>query len=239
MILALDSSTSWLSLAVGVVEHGRVRWLANRTRRDGGKHTVALPADIEEILFDARISPGQLTSCAVGLGPGSFTGLRVGLATIKGMAYGRQLQTAGVSSLRALAFEALSHASAVTPCVAVLDARHGEIYAGIFNGPAAEPAGAELCVKPAALAEALGDAGGKAQLVGEGVQVYRDVLRHDFDEAQLAEGPLSPDARAVGDLCVSLPPFSIEGLFALEPHYVRPSEAEIKFPEGNFRPRSD
>jgi tRNA threonylcarbamoyladenosine biosynthesis protein TsaB len=239
MILALDSSTSWLSLALGVVEHGNIRWLANRTHRDGGRHTVALPADIEQLLFDARISPGQLTGCAVGLGPGSFTGLRVGLATIKGIAYGRQLSTVGVSSLRALAFEALSHSSAVSPCVAVLDARHGEIYAGVFSGAGAEPAGPEFCVKPAALAEALGEMRGKAQLVGEGVQVYRDVLRHDFDKSQLAEGPLSPDARAVGDLCVAIPPFSVESLFALEPHYVRPSDAEIKFPEGSFRPRMD
>ncbi len=239
MILALDSSTSWLSLALGVLEQGHIRWLANRTRREGGKHTLALPADIEQMLFDAKISPGQITSCAVGLGPGSFTGLRVGLATIKGMAYGRQISTVGVSSLRALAFEALSHSSAVSPCVAVLDARHGEIYAGVFSGAGAEPAGAEVCVKPAALAETLGDLRGRVQLVGEGVQVYRDVLRRDFDESQLAEGPLSPDARAVGDLCVSIPPFSVEGLFALEPHYVRPSDAEIKFPEGSFRPRSE
>jgi tRNA threonylcarbamoyladenosine biosynthesis protein TsaB len=238
MILALDSSTSWLSLAIGVVEHGSIRWLANHTRRDAGKHTVALPAAIEQILFDAKVSPGQLTSCAVGIGPGSFTGLRVGLATIKGIAYGRQLSTQGVSSLRALAFESLSHSPSVTPsCVAVLDARHGEIYAGVFSGPRAEPSGPEFSLRPDALAAALGEARGKVQLVGEGVQVYRDVLRRDFDESQLAEGPLSPDARAVGELCLPIAPFSAEALFALEPHYVRPSEAEIKFPEGNFRPR--
>jgi tRNA threonylcarbamoyladenosine biosynthesis protein TsaB len=87
------------------------------------------------------------------------------------------------------------------------------------------------------LASALGELRGKVQLVGEGVQVYRDVLRRDFDETQLAEGPLSPDARAIGELCLPILPFSAEALFTLEPHYVRPSEAEIKFPEGNFRPR--
>jgi hypothetical protein len=42
----------------------------------------------------------------------------------------------------------------------------------------------------------------------------------------------------VGELCLPVSPFSLEALFALEPHYVRPSEAEIKFPNGNFRPRS-
>ncbi len=87
----------------------------------------------------------------MGLGPGSFTGLRVGLATIKGMAYGRQLSTAGVSSLRALAFQALSNSPPASSCVAVLDARHGEIYAGIFSSPRAEPNGPELALKPAAL----------------------------------------------------------------------------------------
>jgi tRNA threonylcarbamoyladenosine biosynthesis protein TsaB len=239
MILALDSSTSWLSLAVGVAEHGTIRWLAHRTRRDGGKHTAVLPGDIEEILFDAKVSPGQLTGCAVGIGPGSFTGLRVGIATIKGVAYGRQLSTAGVSSLRALAFQALPGAASNSPVVAVLDAHHGEIYGGLFEGPRAEPLGAEFSLKPSELAAALGDARTKAQLVGEGVQVYRDILRRDFDGTQLAEGPLSPDARAVGELCLPLPPFSAESLFALEPHYVRPSEAEIKFPEGNFKPRAD
>jgi tRNA threonylcarbamoyladenosine biosynthesis protein TsaB len=239
MILALDSSTNWLSLAVGVAEHGGVRWLAHSTRRDGGKHTAVLPGGIEEILFDARVSPGQLTGCAVGLGPGSFTGLRVGIATIKGMAYGRQLSTVGVSSLRALALPALGAAPSRSPVVAVLDARHGEIYAGVFEGARAEPVGAEFSLKPSELAVALGDRRANAQLIGEGVQVYRDILRRDFDDSQLAEGPLSPDARAVGELCIPLPPFTAESLFALEPHYVRPSEAEIKFPEGSFKPRAD
>jgi tRNA threonylcarbamoyladenosine biosynthesis protein TsaB len=236
MILALDSSTSVLSLAV--LDGDRV--LAARDVPDGGKHGTALPLEIERVLGEAGASLDQLKGFAVGLGPGSFTGLRVGLATIKGLAYARKLPVGGTSSLRALAVAALRGGRADRLVAALLDARHGELYAGVFRGPHADAVAAELSLPPARLSEALGDLQGAVDLVGEGVFAYEAQLKAMFSGAQLAAAqaaPRYPSAIAVAALSVPLPVFSEQALFQLGPSYVRASEAEIKFPQGLFKPR--
>lgn len=215
-------------------------WLATRELPGGGQHGVLLPLELERLLLEARVSRAELTGFVVGLGPGSFTGLRIGVATLKGLAYGLRLPLAGASSLRAIASEA-QRVDPVDALVVLLDARQGEVYAACFTGGRAEPTGVELSLPPAKLAEhlagELGESRARVRLVGEGAAVYREVLLRDFSASQLDLRWLAPKARFLGDLCWPLPAFSLPALCALEPHYVRPSEAELKFPEGNFRAR--
>jgi tRNA threonylcarbamoyladenosine biosynthesis protein TsaB len=237
VILALDSSTLALSLAVGRWRSGTLEWLVARDVPDGGKHGISLPLALDQVLLEAGGSLQDLTALAVGLGPGSFTGLRVGLATLKGLAYAQRLPLAGASSLRALARAALV-AGAPSPVAAVLDARHGELYAGLFEGPSAAPLLAEMSLVPERLAAALGSHRESATLVGEGIAAYRPALERDFRREQLsADFAARPQAKHVAELCLPVPAFSLESLFRLEPSYVRASEPEIKFPQGNFVPR--
>ena len=212
-----------LSLALLEPAAAGLRCVAELALPDGGKHGTALPASIEQLLQGAGLTQAALSGFALGLGPGSFTGLRVGIATVKTLAYARRLPLGGVSSLRALALEVLRDRPERI-VAAILDARHGEIYMGLFTGAAAEPLIPEVSLAPAALAAALGSGLGfgldstrdAAVLIGEGVAAYRAAFEKDFDSAALAAaaaGPQTPRALAVAELCWPLPPFSLERVF--------------------------
>jgi len=171
----------------------------------------------------------------VGLGPGSFTGLRIGLATWKGLAYANRRPIAGASSLAAMAFEAFATSRRDALLVPLLDAKKGEVYAGFYRrsggGGGILEARPPAALAPGALLEVLAGLGGAALGFGEGYAAFREALAGGLPE--IPGGPSTPSAEAVGRLAASrLGAYDEPALFALEPHYVRPSEAEVKFPKG-------
>jgi tRNA threonylcarbamoyladenosine biosynthesis protein TsaB len=175
---------------------------------------------------------------AIGLGPGSFTGLRIGLATWKGLAYAHRRPMAGCSSLAAMALAARPRAPAGALLVPLLDARKGEVYAGFYRlrGDEVEPVEPDAALAPGALTAcvaALRDAGDEVLVFGQGVEALGAAAR----ALPVADvGIETPPAEAVAALCAR----SLRGaeydaarLFSLEPRYVRASEAEIRFPHGH------
>ena len=236
MILALNSSTQTLSLALVRWQGGRAETVASREERGVAQHGTRLPGAIEELLAEAGVSLGALTGCALGIGPGSFTGLRIGMSTIKGICYARKLPLAGVSSLRALALTVARGADEAIFCP-LLDARRGEVYAGLFRGSSVEPVGAEAAMLPQALRQWLADASG-ARVFGEGLHAQREPISRALDgHARLDfDAPRSPSAVQVATLAGPPSSFEAKTLLSLEPRYVRLSEAEMKFPNGNFVP---
>jgi tRNA threonylcarbamoyladenosine biosynthesis protein TsaB len=175
---------------------------------------------------------------AVGLGPGSFTGLRIGLATWKGLAYANRRPIAGASSLAAMALGAAGAVEEGTVLVPLLDARKGEVYAGFYRaaGGTVEAVLPEAALPPPALLERVAalPGGARVRAFGEGYEAHAGALSerlprlvpggaptpHAFEVARLAAGRLLER------------PFDAQALFALEPHYVRQSEAELRFPKG-------
>ena len=147
-ILALDTSTATASLAVcdGGLPLAEAALAVGRRR---GEH---LPGAIAWLLGTLGLKPAEVEGFAVGLGPGSFTGLRAGLALVKGMALPNPRPLVGVSSLHALAAAAVGHRGPVLP---VIDAHKGEVYAAVFEtGSAAaarEGAGVEGPAQPISL----------------------------------------------------------------------------------------
>src|SRR5215472_9859726 len=127
MIVALDSSTLTLSLAVG--RPGEAQPVAVERRGPPAKMSDLLPAALLDLLKRARLTLDDVQGFVVGLGPGSFTGLRIGLATVKGLAYARRLPVSGASSLAALALEGPEE----TPLAAIAVARRGELYVGRYR----------------------------------------------------------------------------------------------------------
>ncbi|HTM22901.1 MAG TPA: tRNA (adenosine(37)-N6)-threonylcarbamoyltransferase complex dimerization subunit type 1 TsaB, partial [Kofleriaceae bacterium] len=135
IVLAVDTSTMTTSVAVLDGPHPAAHAADVHVRAAG--RSVARPASdnllplIERALADAGLAAAAVDAYAVGAGPGSFTGLRIGMATIKGLAFAAGKPVWAVSSLEALALDA--GAADGTLVAAVVDARRGEVFAGWFR----------------------------------------------------------------------------------------------------------
>jgi tRNA threonylcarbamoyladenosine biosynthesis protein TsaB len=247
LVAALDTATLTLSCALVDVSAGappRVRSV--RTDRAAAKpeqsklggHSAALPNALVTLLQAEGLAIPAVEGYAVGLGPGSFTGLRIGLATWKGLAYANRRPVAGASSLAAMAMAAAADAEEGAILVPLLDARKGEVYAGFYRagaGGLVEVAD-EVAVPPQALAarvQALVAEGSRPVAFGEGYDAHAETFAPAVP--RLATAVATPPADALAALVAERlagAAYDAQALFALEPHYVRPSEAELKFPKG-------
>jgi tRNA threonylcarbamoyladenosine biosynthesis protein TsaB len=126
ILLAMDTSTRTVGLAIydGVQVLGELIW----TSLD--YHTVELAPAVSEMLARAKIKTGELGALAVALGPGSFTGLRIGLALAKGLALAQKLPLVGIPTLD---FLAAAQPLAPAPLVAVLQAGRGRLAVGWYQ----------------------------------------------------------------------------------------------------------
>ena len=137
--LALDTSTA--SMAVALAREGRV--LAERGSLSERNHSIRLLPEVESLLSEAGLSPRELAGIAVGHGPGSYTGIRIGVTVAKMMAWSLDVPLYAVSSLEALAYGPVLHDPATggrtgdrTWIVPLMDARRGKAYAGLYeSGP--------------------------------------------------------------------------------------------------------
>lgn len=245
LVAALDTATLTLSLALVDLARGqppaprRQRTARAPAKPEQGKlggHSAILPKALVELLKeDGRAIP-DVEGYAIGLGPGSFTGLRIGLATWKGLAYANRRPIVGASSLAAMALAAAPAADAGAVLVPLLDAKKGEVYAGFYRvreGTIVELAG-DAALPPSALVDRVrAVAPGGARAFGEGYESYAAMLEPMLP--RLATDVRTPTAAALAALVAEpllAARYDAEALFALEPHYVRPSEAELKFPGG-------
>jgi tRNA threonylcarbamoyladenosine biosynthesis protein TsaB len=224
-VLGIDTAT-WIT-SVGLVDGDRV--VAERAERAASSHGEMLAPLLARLLADGACAVADLEGVAVSMGPGSFTGLRVGLATAKGLAFASGLPVVGVSTLDALARVADAEAGEfVCP---ILDARKGELYAALY---AAEPGGGlerltdDLAVRPPELAERIGD-GRRCRFLGDGAEVYGEVLERLLGPVALVL-PFShyrPRGAVVAMLgATQLAVGGGDAAGTLEPHYVRAPQAQ-------------
>ena len=178
-ILAFDTATRATAVAL---DPGARSVLERRDDPPEGQrpaHAIALLPLISELMEEAGLDWADLDRIAVGLGPGTFTGLRIGIATAKALGQATGIGLVGVSTLQALALAgAGSDRADHDAVVAVLDARRGEVYAGAWRpdrtqGPALLTPRA---LSPQALGNALPGLGSRLLAVGEGAVAFRDVL---------------------------------------------------------------
>jgi tRNA threonylcarbamoyladenosine biosynthesis protein TsaB len=197
--------------------------LAEGAYREERSHARSLSALVERVLAEAGLGIGDVEGLGVSIGPGSFTGLRVGLALAKGIAYAGGLPIAAVPTLEALAWAADAPEGA--PVCAALDARKQEIYAALFTMTAAGPQRAtpDQALAPAALAARLPPG---CILVGDAGEVYGAVLG-----ARAVLRPFAthhPRGSVVARLgWARLHAGEATAIGPLEPVYVRPPDAEL------------
>ena len=215
-LLAVDTST----LAGGVALLDGERLVAEYVLDVGIAHSERLMAAVDRVLADARWTTRDLTGLAVAVGPGSFTGLRIAVSTVKGLALALRLPIAAVPTLDAMA-AAVPWAS--LPVCPVLDARKGEVYASRYHWEdgAMRRDWEYEALPPEALALRLGE---PTLLVGDGAAGI--VSAH----ARLLPPPRRlPSPACVGALGLArLRSGETVSAAALSPLYLRPSEAELK-----------
>jgi tRNA threonylcarbamoyladenosine biosynthesis protein TsaB len=201
--------------------------LAERTERTPSSTAGTLPRLVEEVIADAGERPARGDAVAVSIGPGSFTGLRIGLSFAKGLAFAAGLRIVGVPTLDALALSAPPWTGLLC---AALDARKAEIYAGLYTREQDRVVrlGAPIAANAARLAATLPT---PCTFIGDAVEAYGSVFRDAFrgEATLLASAAHPPRASAVARLAAARLVRDPAGddLAALVPVYVRPPEAEL------------
>jgi tRNA threonylcarbamoyladenosine biosynthesis protein TsaB len=193
------------------------------------KQSERLPGVISDVLARHGLPVNALEGFVVGLGPGSFTGLRIGVATIKALAYAIERPIAGVSSLAAVAWDAPPG-----ELMPLSVARQGELYVGHFRRTqeGLEPLHAERALTPAELAAELTRAP-DVKLLGPALGGYQSELEGlGVSPGRFLATGAVPRAECLARLARLPAAYDAASVFALEPHYVRASEAERnpKFP---------
>ena len=125
-LLAIDTSTDYLSLAV--IKDGRV--ITKFHRRAAMRHSILLVPTIDKVLKKAKLKVRDMDCFAISIGPGSFTGLRIGVTVVKGLAYALKKPVIAVPTLDAIAMNAKKSKGII--CV-VLDARTKKVYACMYR----------------------------------------------------------------------------------------------------------
>jgi len=218
-ILAIESSAKAASVAL--LEEGRL--LAQNYQHAGLTHSRTLLPMVYSLLDGLGMTLADVDKIAVAKGPGSFTGLRIGVATAKGLAFGADKPLVGVSTLEAMAHQA-KHLGAgiITP---VMDARRGQVYNALFRAD-----GDTLIRLTEDRAIAMEDLfaqtehGGSYLLVGDGAALCYDWLQTAGIPAQiLPEHLVQQTAWGLAIAAQALPG---ERVHNVNPEYIRPSQAE-------------
>jgi tRNA threonylcarbamoyladenosine biosynthesis protein TsaB len=225
LILGIESATPQVGCAIGGHEGVRASFHSAR----GQRHAETLAPAIDFVRRHALVEFDDLGAIAVDIGPGLFTGLRVGIATAKALAQTLRIPMIGVSSLDLLAFRVRYTNRLI---VAVLDARRGEVFYAFYRQV---PGGAQRLSdytlgKPEDLAWELLAKGEECLVVGDGAlrypSVFAEVARTEFGEM----GTAYPSAAALVELAHPqamreefVPPWE------LKPLYLRKADAEINW----------
>ena len=221
-ILALDTATA--SCSVAITDDRCV--YAELTTRKNQTHSKHLMQMIDSVLESAGLQLGDLGGFAVTIGPGSFTGLRIGISTIKGLALATDKPVIGISSLETLAWQCAHENLLISP---LLDARKAEIYGATYRF--IENRLVEQTPATASAPEAfIRDIKEPCMFVGCGAQLYRQTI----EKIMGPKAHFMPDdqnlIKASSIAFLSIDRFKAsdtDGAADLIPQYIRKSDAEL------------
>ncbi|MEW6615229.1 MAG: tRNA (adenosine(37)-N6)-threonylcarbamoyltransferase complex dimerization subunit type 1 TsaB [Thermodesulfobacteriota bacterium] len=194
-------------------------------------HSERLLLAIDCVMRDTMISMGEIDGFAISIGPGSFTGLRIGASTVKGLAYAVNKPVVGIPTLDAMAENISFTGYLICP---ILDARKKQVYTALYKRDAKnrlKKITPDLAINPGELLKKIQE---KVVFLGDGIKVYHTLIKEVLKDMAFF-APLNlrlPRAASVARL--SLYQFKKNNVLDLNtftPSYVRPSEAEEKFKE--------
>ena len=172
LIMALDSSGVTATAAIATPE----KIIAEYSVNNKLTHSQTLLPMLEEIRRMAGLEMKDVDAVALTGGPGSFTGLRIGSATAKGIALALQIPVISVPTLEAMAWNLIGREGLICP---MMDARRGQVYTGIYRsrGTYMETVADQMAADAAEMAGRLNELGEKVTLLGDGADAYLDRLR--------------------------------------------------------------
>ena len=224
-LLAIDTSTEGCSVAL--LNGSELLHLDEVCPQQHSKRVLPM---VQQLLTDSGCTLQQLDGIVFGRGPGSFTGVRIGVGVTQGLAFGADLPVYGVSTLAAMA-QAAYRLHGAKQVIAAIDARMAEIYLGYFaldEQLLMQNIGAEIAIKPTALTDC--PLNGEISGVGTGWQTYRDAMLA-WRVAQISDEILYPSAQDM--LVLAVPAFAAGQFVAAElaePVYVRDEVTWKKLP---------
>ncbi|MCF8069733.1 MAG: tRNA (adenosine(37)-N6)-threonylcarbamoyltransferase complex dimerization subunit type 1 TsaB [Desulfobacterales bacterium] len=221
-ILALDTATK--SCSVAICEDTML--LAEINTATGRTHSKHLMEMVDLTFRMAGVGLSDIDGFTVTRGPGSFTGLRIGLSTVKGLAAGMGKPVVAVSSLDVLAFQAAVHGYTICP---LLDARKGEVYGASyrFDERGLQKVTDELVFSPTDFKL---DTTTPSLFVGDGAKVYKDMIKDLYHDNALFVPESQGRIHAATVALLGLERFnagSDQEVGAIIPQYIRKSDAEL------------
>jgi tRNA threonylcarbamoyladenosine biosynthesis protein TsaB len=230
-ILGIETSTMTGSIAV--ISNDRL--IAEHSVNTKTTHAERLLTSIDLALQAASLTIHEIDGIAVASGPGSFTGLRIGITTAKSLAYSIQKPIVGVPSLDALAAQYLYSGLLICP---ILDARKKEVYSALYRNTGAQiqRLSEYSVIAPEQLVKNIQE---PVLFLGDGVAPYREQLSSLLGDLALFADPahLLPRGCLVATLGQNrLAAGDVDDCFALKPTYIRKSDAELHW-ENSTLPR--
>lgn len=220
-VLAIDTTSSWGSVAIS--RNDRIVYLGYLDIRV--THSERLMQQIDYGLQQSEMQIADIDLIALSNGPGSFTGVRIGLATAKGICFGRKIPLYPVSTLKLLAFNAYGCQINI---LSFIDARMNETYVALYDQGFNELIHPKSCL-PEDILVSIKE---KTLILGDGVYKYRDLinsLNKDLIIGQAHQNyPLASALIGFVALEQRMPEYDFVAITNLEPYYLRKSQAEIK-----------
>jgi tRNA threonylcarbamoyladenosine biosynthesis protein TsaB len=223
-ILALDTATK--SCSVAVTDEGSLS--AELTALKSQTHSKHLMDLIHSVLEISGFSAGDLDGLAVTIGPGSFTGLRIGISAIKGLAYALDKPVVGISTLEVLAWQCADRSYLICP---LLDARKGEVYCATyrFEDHQLIQKKKECAIAPEAVVEDITE---PCVFIGNGALIYRKNIKTVLGNLAHFVPKGQDTIRASSIAFMSMQRFEAKDTdeaSGLVPRYIRKSDAELNF----------
>ncbi|RIW29392.1 tRNA (adenosine(37)-N6)-threonylcarbamoyltransferase complex dimerization subunit type 1 TsaB [Bacillus salacetis] len=224
-ILGIDTSNYQLGIALASDEEIIGEYITNIKKN----HSLrAMPA-VEMLMKECGVSPAELNKIVVAGGPGSYTGVRIGVTIAKTLAWTLNIPVIGVSSLAVLASSGRYFDGLISP---LFDARRGQLYAGLYKYSEGK---LQCMIDDANLpaeewADSLARYGEKILFVGHDVKIHQDVLKDKLGEQAVLADMTSSNPRPSELIRIGMG-MPVENVHGLVPNYIRLAEAEAKWRE--------
>ncbi|GAB3799318.1 tRNA (adenosine(37)-N6)-threonylcarbamoyltransferase complex dimerization subunit type 1 TsaB [Virgibacillus kimchii] len=222
-LLAIDTSNQ--AMGVALLQDNQI--LGEIVTNIKKNHSVRLMPAIEQMMKEVSIAPEELNKIVVAKGPGSYTGVRIGLTTAKTMAWALNIPVVGVSSLEALSYQARNFNGYICP---FFDARRGRVFSGIYkwDGNKSVPVYEEANLPMETLLKKLAEDQQEVIFLSPDISVYKEIIREKLGMSASIPEDIFHLARP-SHLALAGMTRKAEETHLLEPNYLRLAEAEANW----------